>query len=657
MKINELKERVSLFEYIQSQGHTPRKVGANTYRIDPCPVCNRKDHFTIYPETNSYNSFSDCVNGGSIYDYLQEVEGLSKEEAYKKLCELANVPQKKDPVMPRITEPCNQKTEPVSKSILTDDFKNYYTNLISNPEKMKYLESRGITGETIKRYRLGYGDIKDTHGNLIRDVIIFPNLDERGNVRTWQAEYNREKTQRKYHKTKPDLIYNEHYLTQNNALIFVTEGIYDMLSIEQLGHKAISINGVNNMNKLAPYLNNNTILVIAFDNDKVGRLATERLTAELEPTGRPVISLDLGNYNDPNEYLVSDPKGLKKALLVASEKAREQVEEQKKKYQEEHSIRQYFINDFENDLKAFNSRTEDKTGFRVLDGYLNGIHAGLYVLGGMSGTGKTTLLHQISDYLALTGHTVFYVSLEQGKFEIASKSIVREAHKLNKSMGITRKRLTTLKMTAEENKLIRQAKNRYINQYADRLNIIEGNFNFNLIRLEEMIILHRRMTGKPPIIVIDYLQILPPLAPNLSDKQAVDTNVTALKRIARDYQTAVFVVSSMNRKSYSQAVNYDSFKESGGIEYTADVLIGLHNGLWNSYKFQAKSEKKQMELLKASNEVYPKKLELVILKNRFAESNKSVLFNFYYQAEYLEETTENYNLMYLESLAKKDDED
>lgn len=659
--IAELKESINLLEYIKNQGLNPRKVGSNLYRVDPCPACGSKDHFTVYPDTNSYSSFSDCVKGGSIYDYLIEIEHLTKEEAYKKLCRLANVspgnvPMKKSPVTAKVTEPYTQKTTNVYKPMISNDFKKYHTNLIRHPEKRKYLANRGITEETIKRFLIGYGDIKDDYNNLIRDVLIFPNLDEKGNVRTWQAEYNRQKTDRKYHKTKVDLIYNEHYLTQNSAIIFVTEGIYDMLSIEQLGHKAIAINGTNNLGKLEPYLNNNIILISAFDNDEPGKVASNKLKARLEGYGIEITTLNLSRYEDPNDYLINDPKSLKKALLSAIKEALEQAKERRELYQKENSIRHYFENGFEEDLKAFNSRTDYRTGFRKLDSFLNGIHAGLYVLGGMSGAGKTTLLHQISDYLALTGHTVFYVSLEQGKFEIASKSIVREAYKLDKNLQITRRRLTTLQRTPEENTVIERAKREYINKYADKINIIEGNFNFSLLSLEEMLLEHRRMTGHTPIIVIDYLQILPPLAPNLSDKQAVDTNVTALKRLARDFKTAVFVVSSMNRKSYAQPVGYDSFKESGGIEYTADVLIGLHNGLWNSFKFQSKSEKKQIELLKASNDVYPKKLELVILKNRFAESNKSVLFNFYYQSEYLAETTDNYSLMYLESLAKKDED-
>jgi len=87
MTIKELESRVNLLELIK-EDHRVKRIG-RTYRVDPCPICGRKDHFTIYPETNSYSSFSGCCTGGSVYKYLQEVQGLTEETAYEILKELA----------------------------------------------------------------------------------------------------------------------------------------------------------------------------------------------------------------------------------------------------------------------------------------------------------------------------------------------------------------------------------------------------------------------------------------------------------------------------------------------------------------------------------------------------------------------------------------
>ncbi len=50
-----------------------------------------------------------------------------------------------------------------------------------------------------------------------------------------------------------------------------------------------------------------------------------------------------------------------------------------------------------------------------------------------------------------------------------------------------------------------------------------------------------------------------------------------LKRISRDFKTPVIGISSFNRDNYNNAVSMQSFKESGAIEYSSDILIGLQN--------------------------------------------------------------------------------
>lgn len=52
--------------------------------VNPCPACGKKDHF-ILNKNNTYFSFSGCCKGGSIIDYLMEVEGMDQKVAIKKV--------------------------------------------------------------------------------------------------------------------------------------------------------------------------------------------------------------------------------------------------------------------------------------------------------------------------------------------------------------------------------------------------------------------------------------------------------------------------------------------------------------------------------------------------------------------------------------------
>lgn len=83
------------------------------------------------------------------------------------------------------------------------------------------------------------------------------------------------------------------------------------------------------------------------------------------------------------------------------------------------------------------------------------------------------------------------------------------------------------------------------------------------------------MTGKTPLVIVDYLQIVAPYNERATDKQNMDKAVLELKRISRDFKLPVIAVSSLNRMSYGQRISMEAFKESGAIEYSSDVLIGL----------------------------------------------------------------------------------
>src|SRR5262249_21624522 len=59
-----------------------------------------------------------------------------------------------------------------------------------------------------------------------------------------------------------------------------------------------------------------------------------------------------------------------------------------------------------------------------------------------------------------------------------------------------------------------------------------------------------------------------------SAKDKVDLHVSALRRLARDLNVSVLAISRENRAGY-RSKSMDVFKESGGIEYSADVAAIL----------------------------------------------------------------------------------
>ena len=119
-------------------------------------------------------------------------------------------------------------------------------------------------------------------------------------------------------------------------------------------------------------------------------------------------------------------------------------------------------------------------------------------------------------------------------------------------------------------------------------------------------------------------------------KQAIDRQVTELKRLSRKYNIPVIVVSSFNRENYTAPVSMTAYKESGAIEYTSDIVIGLQykNIEYTTNKDNKGKVNKAIGKLRESQT--PKDIEVKVLKNRNGQPGQAD-FVFYPYFNYFEE--------------------
>jgi replicative DNA helicase len=247
------------------------------------------------------------------------------------------------------------------------------------------------------------------------------------------------------------------------------------------------------------------------------------------------------------------------------------------------------------------------------------------VVGGISSVGKTTFVHQLADQFAGAGDHVLYFSLEQSKLEMVSKSLARITAKNDYSQAVSS---ISIRGGYTPPQVIKAVKD--YQDTAKRVSVIEGNFSTNVVQIKGYITDYmRRNPGVKPIVMIDYLQIIPGEV-KLGDKQRIDNTVTELKRISRDLDLIMFVISSLNRGNYLAPVDFESFKESGGIEYTADVIWGLQLAVINEPLFDKDSNvKAKRTKVKEAKAADPRLIELVCLKNRNGKPSFSCWFNYY----------------------------
>ena len=280
---------------------------------------------------------------------------------------------------------------------------------------------------------------------------------------------------------------------------------------------------------------------------------------------------------------------------------------------------------FKEERDAFNAQKARKTGFTNIDEAIGGLYSGLYVIGAQSSLGKTTLMLQIADQLAAQGEKVLYFSLEQSAFELTSKSLARESYKISRSVE-PGKALSAIQIR-NGTPLTEDAKTGYRNyiKYADNIYIKEGNFSETIEDIQKEVEAFIAAQGVKPVVIIDYLQIIQPIDKLIgaNDKAQTDYTIHALKTMQRNNDLVLFVISSFNRANYMQPVSFESFKETGGIEYTCDVLWGLqYSAITTSPAFAKDSGtgcsiKDKREAIKQAKRATPRQIQLVCLKNRY----------------------------------------
>lgn len=424
--------------------------------------------------------------------------------------------------------------------------------------------------------------------------------------------------------------------------VFITEGIFDALSIIEAGAQAVALNSTNNAELFIKQLEQEptaATLILCLDNDEAGRRAAGVIKAGLTRLNISYVTADIcGTFKDPNEALI----GNKDAFITAIEQAKAQTAARPD------NTSSYIDNLMQADIVNFKS--DKKTGFNRLDTLSGGIYPGLYVLAATSSLGKTTFALQLADNLAAAGNDVLFFSMEQSRLEMVSKSLARITKELHQGQLPTGDKaksavqydpLTSLEIRQGKfDNVVTLAAAEYKNRVADRLSIIEGNFNCNISFIGEYVNRYAKRNGSRPIIFIDYLQILQAADDDkrATTKDIVDNAVRDLKRLSREQNLTIFVISSVNRANYLTPIDFESLKESGGIEFTADVIWGLQLQCLNEPLFnEANKIKEKRQRIRQEKAANPRKIELLCLKNRYGVANFSCGFNYYPKNDYFEQ--------------------
>ncbi len=318
------------------------KPSGNRYKA-LCPFHDDKTpSLSISPDSQLFYCFG-CGVGGTVIHFVMRYEGISYGEALRKLAQRAGISL---PGLPQIeTAPARDRLEGALQFAL----KFYHDQIFrsENRAALRYLRKRGVNGESIKTFKLGYapqgwrnlleaaskaglkaddllkaGVVAESRdgANLydyFRNRIIFPIFDHQGKVVGFSGR-SLDGSEPKYINTpetplfhKGKLLYNLHlakdHIRRSRRAVLV-EGYMDVIIPYQFGVKnVVASSGTSLTEDQATLLKRYADeVIIVYDGDEAGINAAARGLTLLLKEGLRVRVATLPEGMDPDTFVRSN---------------------------------------------------------------------------------------------------------------------------------------------------------------------------------------------------------------------------------------------------------------------------------------------------------------------------------------------------------------
>jgi DNA primase len=161
--IDEVRERADIVEIVGE--HVKLRKAGRSY-VGLCPFHQEKTgSFNVDPDKKVYFCHG-CQAGGSIFTFIEQVDGVTFPEAVEVLAQRYGV---------QLREMSGTKKTPSKRARLLevhDVAVQKYAEMLASKDGVairSYLESRGIAGDEIARYRIGFGGWK--RDGLVRSLM------------------------------------------------------------------------------------------------------------------------------------------------------------------------------------------------------------------------------------------------------------------------------------------------------------------------------------------------------------------------------------------------------------------------------------------------------------------------------------------------------
>jgi DNA primase len=323
---------------------TLKKKGANWMAC--CPFHQEKTpSFSVNPSKNIFYCFG-CGKGGSVFNFVMELEGLSFPESVRVVAEKAGVPLPELVDDKRFETKRKEADEVVQLNGWALEFweRQLGEDYAEAREARGYVEGRGIVEETVRTFRLGYAPnswealgnylkskgagigqiersglvVKKEQGGYydrFRGRLIFPVTDAQGRPVAFGARAMRPGDEPKYLNSPETAAYTKgrHLFglsvtreeIRRKKFVILVEGYLDLIVPFQHGvRNVVASLGTALTNEQAKLLNRFARkVVVNYDGDRAGINAAKRAIEVLLPEDFEVKVLVLPEGADPDEFV------------------------------------------------------------------------------------------------------------------------------------------------------------------------------------------------------------------------------------------------------------------------------------------------------------------------------------------------------------------
>lgn len=357
--ISEIKNSVNIVDVI---GEVVQLTKAGRNFLGLCPFHGEKTpSFNVVEDKQFYHCFG-CGKSGDVFKFIEDYRGVSFMEAVQIVGDQVGIHV-------QTHAPQSRRQQADGKQpfyeIHQEAAKFYHAILMTTKmgeDARQYLYDRGLDDEVLRHFQIGlapaegnylYQSVSGKFSEKImaesglfhisdmgtiydafQDRIMFPLSDDTGRViafsgRLWREPVEGAKPQGKYKNSRSTLLFNKSYelyhldkakqVAKKNHELYLMEGFMDVIAAYRAGiENAVASMGTALTQEHVAHLSKFTKKVIlAYDGDKAGRLATAKALEVLDKHEVEVVQIP--DQMDPDEYL---NKNSPQALAELLEKTR-----------------------------------------------------------------------------------------------------------------------------------------------------------------------------------------------------------------------------------------------------------------------------------------------------------------------------------------------